>query len=387
MRKLIFICAALCLSITAKSQTWTLEWSDEFNGTSLNQAYWNFETGTGVNGDFGTGQLDRATDRPENVAIEQGIAGADGGALRITTRKEFYVDRNYTSGRINTSGKVAWGPNHRIVARVWPKGVRTMGQGFAFWMMPNEIPPGQSTISWPQGGEIDIMEYVGSIPTHNLGSTHYAWAWNNNQWADWNHGHQGGYYSFAEQQVPDSPEWIRVDLGSLFNVNRVVLNWENTGKSFQIQTSTDGTTWSNAYTTTNGTGGIQDLTFSARSARFVRMYGTQRANDWGYSLWEFQVFAGNATNVALNKAATASSLQGTDVGPGFAFDASATSRWSSNARNPQYQCCGQSSLTDPNVGANGWHTYGIDWFADRMEFFVDNNVYHIHYFNDGGAFA
>ena len=127
----------MCLS--AYNQNWQLEWSDEFNSTSLDLENWNYETGTGVNGDFGTGQLDRATDRPENVDIEQGIQGADGGALRITTRKEFYIDRDYTSGRINTQSKQAFGPNHRIVARVWPQDVRNMGQGFAFWMMPNEI--------------------------------------------------------------------------------------------------------------------------------------------------------------------------------------------------------------------------------------------------------
>ncbi len=140
----------LCLSLAVRSQTWTLVWSDEFNGTSLDMTKWSYETGTGVNGDWGTGQLDRATDRPENVGIEQGITGADGGALRITTRKETYVDRNYTSGRINSQAKAAWGPNHRIVARVWPRDVRYMGQGFAFWMMPNETRPGESTISWPQ---------------------------------------------------------------------------------------------------------------------------------------------------------------------------------------------------------------------------------------------
>jgi hypothetical protein len=387
MKKSILLVAALCLSLAARSQTWTLIWSDEFNGTSLDMTKWSYETGTGVNGDWGTGQLDRATDRPENVGIEQGIAGADGGALRITTREETFMDRNYTSGRINSHAKAGWGPNHRIVARVWPRDVRHMGQGFAFWMMPNELPAGQSTISWPQGGEIDIMEYVGSLPAHNLGSTHYAWAWNNNQWADWNHGHQGGYYSFADTQAPDSPEWLRVDLGSLQNVNRVLINWENTGKSFQIQTSTDGTTWSTAYTTANGDGGVDDISFSARSARFVRMYGTQRSNDWGYSIFDFQVFAGSATNIAANRPATASSFQGADVAPELAFDASATTRWSSRLRNPDYQCCNASSSTDPTVGANGWHTYGINWFSDRMEFFVDDNVYHIHYFNDGAAFA
>ena len=47
-----------------------LLWNDEFNGSEVDVQKWNFETGTGVNGDFGTGQLDRATDRSQNVKIE-----------------------------------------------------------------------------------------------------------------------------------------------------------------------------------------------------------------------------------------------------------------------------------------------------------------------------
>jgi len=78
---------------------YNLVWSDEFNETSLDQTKWNYETGTGVNGDFGTGQIDRATNRIENVSIVNGIIGADGSCLSITTRKEVYIDRNYTSGK------------------------------------------------------------------------------------------------------------------------------------------------------------------------------------------------------------------------------------------------------------------------------------------------
>ncbi|MEI9909160.1 MAG: hypothetical protein WDO71_05550 [Bacteroidota bacterium] len=47
-----------------------LLWNDEFNDNIIQSANWVFETGTGVNGDFGTGQLDRATDRQENAKIE-----------------------------------------------------------------------------------------------------------------------------------------------------------------------------------------------------------------------------------------------------------------------------------------------------------------------------
>ena len=177
-------------------------WSDDFNATSIDMQKWNFELGTGVDGDLGTGQLDRATDRADNGKIENNIENADGGAFAITTRREAYMDRQYTSARLNTNEKGAWGPGCRIEARVWAKDVRYKGQGFAFWMMPAEKPVHLPSIMWPQGGEIDIMEYVGSIPSHNLGSVHYAWFWENSQYKDWSHGHKGAYYSFADKQVP-----------------------------------------------------------------------------------------------------------------------------------------------------------------------------------------
>jgi len=87
------------------------------------------------------------------------------------------------------------------------------------------------------------------------------------------------------------PQWIRVDLGSNQSITRVKLNWEAAyGKSYQIQTSTDGTNWTTRYSTTTGNGGIDDVTFAAVSARYVRIYGTVRATPYGYSLWDFEVY-------------------------------------------------------------------------------------------------
>jgi fibronectin type 3 domain-containing protein len=86
------------------------------------------------------------------------------------------------------------------------------------------------------------------------------------------------------------PQWLQVDLGATHTINQVVLNWENAyAKAFQIQTSTDGTTWTTIYSTTTGTGGVQTIPVSG-SGRYVRMYGTQRGTGYGYSLWEFQVY-------------------------------------------------------------------------------------------------
>ncbi len=362
----------------------SLVWSDEFNSGQLDPNIWNIETGTGVNGNWGTGQLDRATDRPENINFVQGVSGADGGVLSITTRKEFYIDRDYTSGRINTAGKVAWGPGHRIEARVWPQDVRYQGQGFAFWMMPDEVPAGYDYIMWPQGGEIDIMEYVGSIPYHNLGTVHYAWFWEDNLYQDWNHGHLGGYYSYKDQQGPDEPEWITVDLGITSAITRVVLNWEAAyGEDYKIQVSNDNVNWTDIYSTTSGDGGIDDLNVSG-SGRYVRMYGTFRGTDWSYSLFEFEIYSGSA-NLALNRPATASSVQGDDVGPALAVDGQYSTRWSSALRNPGYGGY-PPAPGDVTAGSSGFHTYGIDWYQDRMEFHVDGNVYHVHYLNDGAAF-
>ncbi|NUS63034.1 MAG: DUF1996 domain-containing protein [Saccharothrix sp.] len=85
------------------------------------------------------------------------------------------------------------------------------------------------------------------------------------------------------------PQWLRVDLGTSTAISQVTLNWENAyARSFQIQTSGDGTTW-NTIATASGNVGLQNLTVSA-TARFVRVYTTARATQYGVSLWEFQVF-------------------------------------------------------------------------------------------------
>jgi hypothetical protein len=86
------------------------------------------------------------------------------------------------------------------------------------------------------------------------------------------------------------PQWIRVDLGATATVSRVVLRWEGAyARAFTIQTSANGSSWTTIHTTTNGTGGVQDLAVSG-SGRYVRLNATARATQWGVSLWEFQVY-------------------------------------------------------------------------------------------------
>ncbi|MGW6685311.1 family 20 glycosylhydrolase [Streptomyces sp. NPDC054961] len=89
------------------------------------------------------------------------------------------------------------------------------------------------------------------------------------------------------------PQWLEVDLGSSQAVNRVILRWEAAyGTSFQIQLSDDRATWRTAYSTTTGTGGVQDLTGLTGSGRYIRVYATRRGTTYGYSLYDFEVYGG-----------------------------------------------------------------------------------------------
>lgn len=85
-------------------------------------------------------------------------------------------------------------------------------------------------------------------------------------------------------------QWIKVDMGSVQSISRVVLKWEGAfGKNYQVQTSTDNINWVTVQTVTNGDGATDDLTLSG-SGRYLRINATARGTGYGYSLWELEVF-------------------------------------------------------------------------------------------------
>nr|WP_042190463.1 penicillin acylase family protein [Kibdelosporangium sp. MJ126-NF4]CEL19358.1 putative penicillin acylase [Kibdelosporangium sp. MJ126-NF4]CTQ94843.1 putative penicillin acylase [Kibdelosporangium sp. MJ126-NF4] len=85
---------------------------------------------------------------------------------------------------------------------------------------------------------------------------------------------------------------LTVDLTAIQRVSRAVIHWEVAyGKSYRLETSTDGTTWQTVHTTTTGDGGVDTATFPAVIARYVRFTGLQRATKWGYSIYELELYA------------------------------------------------------------------------------------------------
>lgn len=134
------------------------------------------------------------------------------------------------------------------------------------------------------------------------------------------------------------PSWIQVDLGRVTAISGVRLNWEAAyGKSYKIQVSDDAGTWTDAYSTTAGDGGVDDITGLSASGRYVRMLGTQRGTAFGYSLWDFKVY-GSPVDLAAGKTATASSVKNgnPDRVAAKAVDSDPSTRWGSEYADPTW---------------------------------------------------
>lgn len=89
----------------------------------------------------------------------------------------------------------------------------------------------------------------------------------------------------------NDPQWIYIDLEESRLIEAVRLVWEAAyGKEYKIQISDDALNWKTVYSTGNGIGRTEEITNLNTKGRYVRLYGTIRGTEWGYSLWEFKVF-------------------------------------------------------------------------------------------------
>ncbi len=140
--------------------------------------------------------------------------------------------------------------------------------------------------------------------------------------------------------VHADPQWLQVDLGASYTLNRVRINWEAAyARTYQIQTSPDGSAWTTAFTTTTGDGGVDDVTLTG-TGRYVRVNQTQRGTQWGYSIWDLNVYGTPATgpqSLCRNCPVTVSSVEpGSPHSGANAVDGNAATRWGSAYADPQW---------------------------------------------------
>lgn len=169
-----------------------LIWQDEFNGTTLDNSKWNYETGYYLNDDpntwgWGNSELQHYTNSAQNVFVQDGKLNI----RALNEPKSFPQDPNryaqYSSGKINTKdhfslkyGRVDFRAKLPTGNGIWP----------ALWMLPQDNVYG----TWASSGEIDVMEARGRLPGVTSGAVHFGGQWPTNR-------HLSGEYHFPEGQT------------------------------------------------------------------------------------------------------------------------------------------------------------------------------------------
>lgn len=206
MKKTIFFLLSIAIGLSSCTKSeWQLVWSDEFNDSALNTAYWNVEDNA-----RGGGNAELQYYSPNNVSIEKHPLSGE-SCLVLTARREDYKNRPCTSARLNTQDKmtVCYG---KVEARIafphtadglWP----------AFWMLGNNLATNlgdnddvdrrlaelakEGRVVWPKCGEIDICEMGhhtgienGTQDRYFNGAAHWGESFNNGAYPN-----VGGFYT------------------------------------------------------------------------------------------------------------------------------------------------------------------------------------------------
>ena len=116
MRKIVLLAAsmvstlALCVGVSAADSVpsdvnlnnFKLSWSDEFDGTSLNDAYWTPQIGNGIEyGNRGWGNNEKEYYKAENVSVSNGTMKIKAQTEKTKANGTTY---NWTSARISGTG-------------------------------------------------------------------------------------------------------------------------------------------------------------------------------------------------------------------------------------------------------------------------------------------
>ena len=206
MKKTIFFLLSIAIGLSScTTSECQLVWSDEFNDSALNTAYWNVEDNA-----RGGGNAELQYYSPNNVSIEKHPLSGE-SCLVLTARREDYKNRPCTSARLNTQDKmtVCYG---KVEARIafphtadglWP----------AFWMLGNNLATNlgdnddvdrrlaelakEGRVVWPKCGEIDICEMGhhtgienGTQDRYFNGAAHWGESFNNGAYPN-----VGGFYT------------------------------------------------------------------------------------------------------------------------------------------------------------------------------------------------
>ena len=183
----VLLVPAMLCGIARKTYGVTnLVWSDEFNGTNIDVTKWGFDLGNSstISGSgWGNNEKETYSSAAKNAFVSNGVLhivalnDVGGGAPYSSARMQTLGKFSLTFGRVEVRAKLPTGSPYW-----WP----------AIWMLATNYSGTTGvTNSWPECGEIDMVESKGSTPNINLATLH------KDQAGDQGHDHSSGVsYTF-----------------------------------------------------------------------------------------------------------------------------------------------------------------------------------------------
>lgn len=172
---------------------------------------------------------------------------------------------------------------------------------------------------------------------------------------------------WASVQGSDN-EWWQVDLGAARPLNQVQVDWEAAYAShYQILTSSDGSTFSDAADVYPSSAGTQTTTFPTQTARYVRLQGIARATQWGYSFYEVRVYGpADGLNPAYDTTPPHTTITGGPASGSSSTSTGASFTFASTEGGSVFQCqldggtwSGCFSPTTYSSLPTGTHTFAV----------------------------
>lgn len=100
------------------------------------------------------------------------------------------------------------------------------------------------------------------------------------------------------------PQWLAITLDDVYSIDNIKIHWEGaSAKTYTVKVSTDSASWTQVYSMSDGTGSRWDnISFTAVDAKYIVMEGTERSTEWGYSIYELEVYEAipDAQNATLS---------------------------------------------------------------------------------------
>ena len=100
-----------------------------------------------------------------------------------------------------------------------------------------------------------------------------------------------GNYTTRWSSAFSDQQWVYVDLGANYDINRVKITWEAAyATAYQVEVSTNTNDWTPVKSVTGNTTLVNDLTGLTGNGRYVRINCATRATAYGYSIFELEVY-------------------------------------------------------------------------------------------------